>query len=271
MPQKLGQHFLKNEAVAEKIIGAIAPKENEVIIEIGPGHGELTEKLLRYPVRVIAIEKDTRLANFLEERFKTNQNIKVLHGDVLRVLPSLIHNSKLIIRGYKLVGNIPYYLTGFLFRMISELPILPRRTVFMVQKEVALRITATPPHMNLLAASIQLWAEPEMAVVVGKNNFSPKPKMDSAVVLLTTRPKTMAPAGRQEYFSALHMLFKQPRKTIINNVTLGFRSLKKCNKMEKGVVAERLKRIGVRPEDRPQNLCVGDIKKIGEMLYNYSE
>ncbi len=276
MTKKLGQHFLQNKTVVKKIIDAIAPKDGDVIIEIGPGHGELTEEFLHYPVRVIAIEKDPMLADFLRKKFQINSKgqkgilpkIEIIHGDVLKVLPELIENWKLKTGNYKLAGNIPYYLTGFLFRTISGLPTLPQRTVFMIQKEVALRITATPPRMNLLAASIQLWAKPKIETVVGKNNFSPKPKVDSAVVSLETRRQTQD-GWKQNYFEAIHALFKQPRKTISNNITLGFRSLKKCNGIEKETVEKYLKQIGVKPNDRPQNLHIEDIKKIGKMLYNY--
>ncbi len=284
MTRRLGQHFLQNKTVVKKIIDAIAPEDGDVIIEIGPGHGELTGELLRYPVRVIAIEKDPALVDFLRKKFQiTNDKlqinseprkenlseIEIIHGDVLKVLPELIRNRKLEIGNYKLVGNIPYYLTGFLFRTISGLSMLPKRAVFMIQKEVALRATATPPHMNLLAASIQLWAKPKVVMIVGKNDFAPKPKVDSAVILLETHQPVETPSKQQGYFDTLHALFGQPRKTIVNNITLAFRSLKKCNKAEKDGVAERLKQIGVKPNDRPHNLCVEDIKKIGEMLYNY--
>lgn len=298
MEKKLGQHFLKNKAVVKKIIDAIAPKDDDIIIEIGPGHGELTKEFLHYPVRVIAIEKDPVLADSLGKNFqitssKLQTNFKnkklpkfeIIQGDVLEILPKLIRNSKLEIRNYKLVGNIPYYLTGFLFRTISGLPFLPARTVFMVQKEVALRAVATPPHMNLLAASIQMWAKPEIVTNVGKNDFSPKPKVDSAVIRLETHRKIKAPqkkcgdAGDRGYFNALHMLFKQPRKTILNNITLYFRSWDKCNNAKtsevsldhkrRGKIIELLKGIDVRPNDRPQSLHIQDIKKISEMLYNY--
>ncbi len=314
MIKKLGQHFLKNEAVAKKIIDAIAPENGDTIIEVGPGHGELTRELLGYPVHIIAIEKDSALVDFLEKKFQitnsppkedspledklqTNSKIRknnlprfeIIHGDVLKVLPKLIESGKLPSGGgnYKLVGNIPYYLTGFLFRTISELPLLPTRTVFMVQKEVALRAVATPPRMNLLAASIQLWADPKILMTVGKNDFSPKPKVDSAVIRLETRrdvktrSKKSDHTQKRRYFDALHVLFKQPRKTIVNNITLGFRSWEKrnntkggwgsANKPEGKFLEEHLGRIGVRPKDRPQNLRIEDIKKISEMLYNYSE
>lgn len=293
MTKKLGQHFLKNEAVVKKIIDAIAPENGDTIIEIGPGHGELTKELLRYPIHIIAIEKDPALVDFLEKKFQiTNSKVRknnlpkleMIQGDVLKVLPKIVYSLQTT--HYKLIGNIPYYLTGFLFRTISELPLLPTRTVFMIQKEVALRAVATPPRTNLLAASIQLWANPKIIMAVGKNDFSPKPKVDSAVIRLETRRdvKTRSKKGyhtqKGRYFDALHMLFKQPRKTIINNITLGFRSWEKCNnikkgrgsanKPERGVLEEHLRRIGVRPEDRPQNLRIEDIKKISEMLYNYS-
>ena len=319
MSQRLGQHFLKNKSVIKKIIDAIDPRDNDVIIEVGPGHGELTEHLEKQNVKckIIAIERDARLAASLEKKFlpfhrSTDSSllrhpesaaggegflhgldsssasgriqndrteiwlarndergnkcpeIKVIHGDVLKVLPEVTYPPLTI--HYKLVGNIPYYLTGHLFRVISELPILPERTVFMIQKEVAERITALPPRMNLLAASIRYWSEPNIITIVSKNDFSPPPKVESAVLSLTTLPSAgrEGDAARKRYYRTIKLLFTQPRKTILNNLKSGIASPREA-------ILSELERTGIALHERPQNLSVGDIKKISEIVYNIIE
>ena len=210
--QRLGQHFLKNQAVVIKIIDAVAPKAGDIIIEIGPGHGELTEslaKMVNKNTRLILIEKDISLSKKLREQFDGKNNIEIHEGDALKILPSIV--DSLPPQKYYLVGNIPYYITGKLLRVVSELERKPERTILMVQEEVADRICATPPTMNRLAASVQFWAKTEIITKVPKADFLPPPKIDSAVVLMTT--KTIAPSLQPaRYYKAVRAIFSQPRK-----------------------------------------------------------
>ncbi len=120
MKRLLGQHFLKNKAAIKKIVAALDLEENDTVIEIGPGHGELTQELSCHPINIIAIEKDVALANKLAEKFK------IVQGDALKELPKLINQLKT--KSYKLVGNIPFYITGHLLRVISELENKPTIT-----------------------------------------------------------------------------------------------------------------------------------------------
>lgn len=189
---RLGQHFLKNTAAMKKIVEALALKSDDTVIEIGPGHGELTSELRNknQEARIIAIEKDDELCKSLEMKIGEGKmkNIEVIHGYALKILSSLIR--KLSARdgstfggkseNFKLTGNIPYYITGKLLRLMSELKEKPERCVFMVQKEVAERIAATPPRMNRLAAMVQFWMIPETIMTLGKESFSPPPTVDSA-------------------------------------------------------------------------------------------
>jgi len=258
MPQKLGQHFLKNKIKLKKIVDALELESGDVVIEIGPGHGELTKEIKnqKSKIKIIAIEKDSSLVELLEKKFSEDKNIKVVEGDALKILPSLIENSKLKIENYKVVGNIPYYITGFLFRLIGELENKPNIIVFTIQKEVAERITAEPPRMNLLAASVQFWAEPKIIGYISKKDFRPVPKVDSAIIrLMPTRIHADQNADqRGNYYKFIRTLFKQPRKTIVNNL--------QPITNNKQLILEKLKKLKIDPQSRPQNLTVEQIMQL---------
>jgi len=243
-PRQLGQYFLINQEKLRKIAAALNFKPDETIVEIGPGHGELTELITG---RIIAIEKDERLANYLKQKFSVQKNIEIISGDALKILP------KLEIKNYKLVGNIPFYLTGYLLRIIGELENKPLLIVFTLQKEVAERICSQPPKMNLLAASVQFWAEPKIIDYISKKDFQPQPKVDSAVIKLVI--SNQPSAASKKYYQFIKILFKQPRKTILNNLAT---SLEK-NKEEIIKILEASK---IKPSDRPQDLTLEQIKNL---------
>lgn len=266
--QKLGQHFLKNKDVIAKIVSAIEPKDDDVIFEIGPGHGELTKELsnTNRPLRIICIEKDISLCESLKTRFKDDKRIEIVCGDALKFLPLLISQLKRdVILKYKVVGNIPYYITGHLFRIIGELKNKPERTTFMIQKEVAVRIVSQPPKMNRLAASVQFWAAPKIIMEVPKYDFHPAPRVDSAVVLLEQK-KGPSPCKTDNYYAAVRAIFSQPRKTVFNNILNGV-DMKKSGKHKKESISSVLKSIGIDPECRPQNLSIENIEVIAGTFF----
>ncbi len=258
MPQKLGQHFLKNPAILKKIAEIINLETSGLVIEIGPGHGELTEVIGdRFQVldfKLIAIEKDERLVRVLRNKFGGEKKIEIVRGDALKILPDVFENKKEIF----LVGNIPYYITGHLLKIISEAKNKPKRCVLMIQKEVAERITSQPPKMNRLAAITQFWGEPKIAMEVLKNNFSPAPKVDSAVISIERRPRLTERNLGLNYQTVKH-LFQQPRKTVLNNLADWI----KKDKTSIQIIFEPLKQLLLL---RPQNLKITDIEKISEIV-----
>lgn len=268
MAKRLGQYFLKNKSAVKKIVAALELRAGETVVEIGAGHGELTRELRfrNYDLRIIAIEKDSRLVRELQKKFSSDKNITIIEGDVLKILPSIIRTSPFINRNYKLIGNIPYYLTGKLLRIVGDLRQKPLVCVFTLQKEVGERIIARPPLMNRLAAHIQFWAEPEIVIRLSKEHFAPKPHVDSAAVRLVTR----APHERQRapaYHKMVSVLFQQPRKTVLNNLRAACAHKEKTSKtggQETGrtAVADALEQMGIKPESRPHNLSVKDITLI---------
>jgi 16S rRNA (adenine1518-N6/adenine1519-N6)-dimethyltransferase len=176
--KSLGQNWLVNTGVLDRIVAAAEITPGETVLEIGPGQGALTEYLVAAGANVIAVEKDHRLIEPLRERFP---NIHLIEDDILTWKPAL---SGL----YKVVANIPYYLTSHLIRVILEQWPLPSLAVMMVQEEVARRIMAAPPDMNLLALSVQLYAKPELIMRVSRGSFRPIPDVDSALIKLTPIP-----------------------------------------------------------------------------------
>jgi len=246
--KSLGQSFLKDHKVLERIAEVLDIKNDDVVVEIGPGHGELTRRILKYfPSKLIAIEKDDELIEaFLRELTGEYPNLKVVQADALREIPQIDYP-------YKLVGNIPYYITGHLLRILQETTHKPSVIVLTLQKEVANRLCAEPPKMNLLAAAVQFWAKPEIVRHISRKSFRPAPKVDSAVI-------KMVPLGNQRakeidaYYRIVKVLFKQPRKTILNNL----RSV--------GATPEQLAKLGLDPKLRPQNLSIEQIKELAGLF-----
>ena len=201
MKKSLGQQFIKNKTANEKIIAALDLKPEKTVIEIGPGEGALTFPLLKKGARVIAIEKDLLLVERLKVGGK-RKNLEIINGDILKILPELPLTLHPKLSNYKLVGNIPYYITGKLLRILSELENKPSLTILMIQKEVAERLTAKPPKMNLLAAAVQFWAEPKIIFTLKPTDFNPLPKVDSAAIKLTPLPSALE-ANPENYYKFL--------------------------------------------------------------------
>jgi 16S rRNA (adenine1518-N6/adenine1519-N6)-dimethyltransferase len=266
--KSLGQHFLKNKAAINAIVAALDPQPNETIIEIGPGHGELTRATRdkRQETNIIAIEKDEELC----ERLKRSgmEGVEIIYGDALVKLPELLSDPQSAqgraIHNYKIAGNIPYYITGHLLRVISELSPekKPERCVFTIQREVAERIVAQAPHMNRLAASVAYWADAKITMNLSREDFSPVPKVTSAIIALTTKKEPAFP-NPDKYYSAVRALFSQPRKIILNNLAGGEGQIMG----DKEKISIELKKLAISPESRPQDLSIEEIAKIAEVFF----
>lgn len=239
-PKKsLGQNFLIDKNIVQKIIKTADINKNDIVLEIGPGKGALTKELAKVAKKVIAIEKDERLASLLKI-----ENVEIITGDALKDLPK--------IKGkYKVAANIPYYLTSFLIRKLLEMENNPQEIVLLVQKEVAQRICAQPGKMNLLAVSVNYYAKPTIEGFVSKNCFWPKPKVDSAIL-------KMIPLKRKKddfFFQTVRAGFSQPRKQLINNLSSGL-------KIKKERVEYVLNKAGISPKSRAQELSINDWLKL---------
>lgn len=230
LKKHLGQNFLLEKKIALKMITAAELSSKDIVYEIGPGLGTLTKELAQNANKVIAIEKDPSMINILKETVKDLKNIQIVQGDILKVnlaelsfprLGSVKDNKE----GYKVVANLPYYLTSPAIRMFLEAQNKPELIVFMVQKEIAQRICAKPPNMSMLAVSVQFYAKAEIISIISKGSFWPRPKVDSAIIQIVPT-KELPFLDSDLFFRIVKSGFKQPRKQLGNNLSVGLKLTK---------------------------------------------
>lgn len=228
----LGQHFLVCDETLQNIINTAHLTPTDNILEIGPGLGVLTKKLVEKSGRVVAIEKDPKYAAYLQNLFHPNSNFTLIKDDILSAdIPDLLRNYfPESPQEYKLIANLPYNIATKIIRLFLASKDLyrPRQIVVMVQKEVAERLSAKPPHMNYLACFVQLVAVPKIICAVPSACFFPKPAVDSAVVAFSeiARDFDYHSNVNKALLRFLKIGFRAPRKTLVNNLTAGL-SIKK--------------------------------------------
>ena len=248
--------------MAEKI----APEKDELILEVGPGEGILTDILAQKGVDVLAIEKDSRLIPILKDKFKNQKNVTILEDDILKLkIETLTGNWKLKIENYKIVGNIPYYITSHLLRIVLENWPKPKLILFMVQKEVAQRIVAKPPKMSMLSLAVQFYAEAKIVKNVSKNNFRPIPKVDSALIKIIPKqgPEILTKDYKLKtinFFKLARAGFSNKRKQILNSLVNNL-------KLEKSLIIQALTEAKVDPSRRPESLQIEEWEKLTKLLF----
>ena len=252
----LGQNFLINRGTIDKVIRAADLKPEDIVLEIGPGLGVLTRELAKEAKKVIAVEKDPNLARFMsKELIKEVRNIEVAQGDILKIL-----NSKLPTpNSYnKVIANLPFYLTAPVIRKFLESDIQPKLMALIIQKEVAQRICAKIPDMNLLAISVQFYARPKIISYISKKSFWPQPKVDSTIIKITTDDRQSG-INKDLFFKIVKAGFSQPRKQLINNLSkkLGIDKIK---------IESWLLKNDIQPEQRAETLTVKDWIKLTETI-----
>ena len=258
--KRFGQNFLVDKTILFKIIETACLKPKDIVLEIGPGIGTLTQEIAKIVKKLIAVEKDFKMVEILKETTKSFKNVKIIQADILKT-----YNLQLTTYNYKVVANLPYYIVSPVIRKFLEAPNPPKEMILMVQKEVAQRICARPPDMNLLAVSVQFYAKPKIISYVSKESFWPKPKVDSAIIRIT--PRQPAPyrnevsgAGfREQFFKIVKAGFSQPRKQLVNN-------LSKMLKLDKEIVKIWLLKNNIQPAQRAGTLSIGDWKNLVKSL-----
>ena len=214
--QSLGQNWLVNEGVADRIVAAAQPERDDIVLEVGPGKGVLTGRLIKHVGRLFAIEKDNRLIEPLREQFANTPNITIYEGDILELDPDALELRPF---SYKIVANLPYYITArFIRLMLASWP-PPERAVLMVQREVADRLAASAGNMNLLALATQAYALIDKVMNVSRGSFRPAPNVDSAVISI--EPKRLEEGERAEIERILTFArpaFEQRRKQLGNTL-----------------------------------------------------
>lgn len=218
-PRKsLGQNFLVSENILQKIVQAAGVDSRSTVLEIGPGLGSLTRALAASAGRVTAVELDQNLVAVLENEFNEAQNVTIVHGDILQVSLEELNLSS----GYLVVANIPYYITSAIIRRLLEADIKPGRIVLTIQREVANRICAKPNDMSLLSLSVQVYGEPKQVLRIPAEAFFPKPKVDSAVLLVELYLEPLIKqAWMDTFFTLAKAGFSQKRKTLRNALSGG--------------------------------------------------
>lgn len=219
----LGQNFLKSKNILAVIIGISNITTDDVVLEIGPGKGILTEELLKFSGKVMSVEKDDRLIPILREKFQKEikeGKLGLIHGDILDMDMSKRHFDTLDNKKYKVVANIPYYITGQILRMFLETENQPESITLLVQKEVAERIVAKDDKESLLSLSVKIFGNPKYVKTVSRKNFSPEPNVDSAVLHIGDISKNRLDGIKEElFFKIIHTGFAHKRKQLLPNLT----------------------------------------------------
>ncbi len=251
----LAQHFLVDGGVVKQILAAADLSPSDTVIEVGSGLGVLTKELVRGVGRVIAIELDHRLAGLLKEKMASSDNLAVINEDVLKTDPAQLL-TPLGVSDYKVVANLPYYITGAVIRHFLEASLKPRLMVLMVQREVAKQITAKPGEMSLLSVSVQLYGAPKIAAKVPARAFYPAPQVDSAVLRIDVYPQPKVAVNNvDEFFRLVKAGFSANRKQLINSLSHGL-------DLPKTEVLPLLEKAGIDPKRRAETLTIEEWVKL---------
>ena len=242
----LGQNFLQDPMALEEIVSAAEIQQTDTVLEIGPGLGSLTRYLAVSAKEVVAVELDQNLIPPLQTVLAPYQNVRVIHGDILKLQPhDLIKENH-----YLVVANIPYYITSAVIRHLLESESKPRRIVLTIQKEVAQRICAKPGDMSLLGLSVQVYGTPRIATHIPAEAFFPSPKVDSAVLVIDIYPTPLINEELLDtFFNLVKAGFSQKRKTLRNSLSSGLR-------ISAAEAAERLTRANIDPQRRAETLSI---------------
>ena len=261
--KSLGQNFLKSKGAISAIIETAEIQPGETILEIGPGKGALTEKLLESGAKVTAIEKDSNLIVFLKEKFSDeiqDGKLKLICDDILDF------NELEVKKDYKLIANIPYYITGLIIRKFLSSKNQPQKAVLLVQKEVSNRICASNKTISkkpcsqkesILSISVKIYGKPKIIKIVRAGSFVPVPKVDSAILLIDDINKKLFKDNRVDekiFFDFVKAGFSHKRKILAKNLEL---VLKKYS-VKKDRLLLAFKKIGLDPKTRAEDLSIND-------------
>lgn len=213
--QSLGQNFLFDDNILARIVAAAEVGPEDAVLEIGAGLGTLTQHLAQSAGRVVAVELDVRLLPLLQAQLAGNDNVTVVHGDILELSPDDWFEAG----GYKVVANVPYYITGAILRHLLSGTSKPDVVVMTVQKEVAQRVTAAPGDLSLLAVSVQFYGEPHYVAEIKAGAFWPRPEVDSAILRIDLFAEPRLPLAEEAaFFRLVKAGFAQKRKQLQKNL-----------------------------------------------------
>lgn len=256
--KSLGQHWLTDFVSLSAMCDAVDVKDGDTVLEVGPGLGTLTELLCERADTVIAVEFDKKLAKELPGRVPES-NLQVIEQDILSFdLTSLPAE-------YKLVANIPYYLTSNLIRVLSESSNPPSAAAILIQKEVAERVAAKPGSMSLLSVTAQFYWEASLGIVMPAHLFTPPPKVDSQILVLNRRQQPLFPdVDAKQFFRLVKAGFSNRRKTLHNSLSGGLQ-------LAKPETQQILEHAGIKPTARPQELSLQEWYSLYKVVSNRNQ
>ena len=263
----LGQNFLVDPTILQRIAEAAELTIDDVVLEIGAGTGALTRLLASEAKHVVAVELDRRLMPLLERELSDLDNVTAIQGDILSLDPSslidaVLPNAGLSQANYRVVGNLPYYITSAILRHVLERDRRPELMVITVQYEVAERIVAEPGDMSVLAASVQFYGEPELLFKIDSASFYPSPAVDSGVVRLDVHTSPRLPDDQIDtFFRVVRAGFSQRRKQLHNALSTGL-----ADQLSRDEAIERLHQADVDHRRRAETLSIDEWVKITDAL-----
>ena len=267
--KSLGQHFLIDGEVLKLITSAAELTPTDVIMEIGPGLGVLTKELAQQAGWVIAIELDSKLATMLKQTLASFKNIIIINKDIIEIEPVvLLREQKAGFPpeisspfSYKVVANLPYYITSHVLRHFLEASVKPQIMVVTVQKEVAEAIVAQPGGMSLLSISVQFYGKPRIISYVPARCFYPAPKVDSAILRVDLYPKpAVAVTDEKSFFELVRAGFSAPRKQMGNSLAQGL-------ELSKAEVLSFLEKAHIVPQRRAETLSLDEWAQLWQVIY----
>jgi len=267
--KRLGQHFLVDEAVLERILSAAELSPGDIVVEVGPGLGILTEGLARQRAKVIAVELDSKLVALLKKRLAAFPDVKSVRADILEVAPRQLLQDNLpaseLSRGYKVIANLPYYITSPVLSHFLEAQPRPSKMVVMVQKEVGEAIAATPGKMRLLSVKTQFYSQPAIISYVPAASFYPPPKVDSVILRLDVYSQPpIEVSDVAGFFDIVMHGFGAPRKQLRNSLahSLG---------MPPSQVASLLEKAGIEAKRRAETLSLEEWRELWKILAPFTK
>jgi 16S rRNA (adenine1518-N6/adenine1519-N6)-dimethyltransferase len=262
--KRLGQHFLIDEAVLGRILSAAELSPGDIVVEIGPGLGILTEALARQGARVIAVEFDGKLVALLRKRLAGFPDVRIVRADILRIAPEQLLKENLpasaLARGYKVIANLPYYITSPVLSHFLEAQPRPSEMVVMVQKEVGETIAAAPGKMRSISVKTQFYSKPVIVSYVPAASFYPPPKVDSVVLHLDVYSQPpMELSDVSGFFDIVMHGFSSPRKQLRN-------SLAHSLQLPPDQLASLLEKAGIEAKRRAETLSLQEWRELWKVL-----